>query len=139
LPAGNCFLMASANIRAHKSFATNLHPLTLSKNDAASTRQNLRNNVIDNSPVISSTATRQQDEANGPGIPGLVPVPAPDPIPDVGAFSGPPFPATVADLRLLTELQLHELSAFYNDIFGIIPGDALDEKLTKFQAYILGV
>ncbi len=73
----------------------------------------------------------------GPGLPGLVP-PAPDLIPDVGAFSGPPFPATVADLRVLTELQLHDLSAFYNDSFGIIPGDALDEKLTKFQAYILG-
>ncbi len=74
----------------------------------------------------------------GPGLPGLMPFPAPDPIPDRGAHPGPPFPATVADLRSLTTMQLHQLAAFYNYTFGIVPGDSLDEQVTKFQAYITG-
>jgi hypothetical protein len=52
-------------ISAHQSFATNLVPLASSrKKKTASTRRNLRNNVIDSSPAISSTTIRQ-DGANG--------------------------------------------------------------------------
>jgi hypothetical protein len=52
-------------ISAHQSFATNLIPPTSSrKKKLASTRRNLRNNVIDSSPAISSTAILQQGIAN---------------------------------------------------------------------------
>jgi hypothetical protein len=55
-----------AKVYAHQSFATNLIPPSSSRNqNAASTRRNLRNNVIDLTPAISSTAIRQQDVVNG--------------------------------------------------------------------------
>lgn len=75
----------------------------------------------------------------GPGLPGLPPVPPPVPIPAVGAVPGPPFPATVANLRSLTAPQIHQLSAFYNDTFGIEARDTLEEQVIKFQAFITGV
>ena len=74
----------------------------------------------------------------GPGFAFLVALPAPVPIPPVGTFAGPPFPATVGDLHALTVFQLHQLAAFYNDTFGIVPADSPEEKNSKFQAYILG-
>ncbi len=53
-------------ISAHQSFATKLLPSVSSKKKkSASTRRNLRNNVIDTSPTISSEVSRQRHVANG--------------------------------------------------------------------------
>ena len=75
----------------------------------------------------------------GPGLPNLMPIPAPVPVPPVGALPGPLFPADIGAMRALTVLQLNHLAVFFNDSFGIVAGDALDVQLKKFKAYICGV
>jgi hypothetical protein len=75
----------------------------------------------------------------GPGLPGLLPIPAAGPVPPVGALPGPPFPADIGAMRALTAVQLNQLSVFFNDSFGIVAGDALDVQRQKFKAYICGV
>jgi hypothetical protein len=58
---------------------------------------------------------------------------------DVGAVVGAPFPATIADFNTLTLPQLSALAIMFNDDFGIVVGDSLDDKRGKFQGYIAGV
>jgi hypothetical protein len=54
----------------------------------------------------------------GPGIPGLV-APNPGIVPVVGQVS-PLFPANMNALRGLTIQNIVDLTAFYNDTFGIV-------------------
>jgi hypothetical protein len=70
---------SDANTSAHQSFATKLISSSSAHNTSSSTRRNLRNNVIDSSPAISSTAIRQQAVANGStdGV-GSRPISGPD-------------------------------------------------------------
>jgi hypothetical protein len=74
----------------------------------------------------------------GPGLPGLLPIPAPVLVSPVGALPGPPFPADIGAMRALTALQLNRLSVFFNDSFGILDDDALDIQRRKFKAFICG-
>jgi hypothetical protein len=93
-------------------------------------------NVDGNAPRLSQVI--KTIAGAGPGLPGLPPILAPVPAPQVGALPGPPFPATIAAFRALTALQLHQLSAFYNDTFGIMAGNAPDVQLELFKAFICG-
>jgi hypothetical protein len=82
-------------------------------------------------PLVKETA------GFGTGLPGQAAVVVA--AVSVGDTVGAPFPATVGELRGLTNADLNQLSILFNDSFGVLAGDKLPAKKAKFQRFVIGL
>jgi hypothetical protein len=48
-----------------------------------------------------------------------------------------PVPATMDDINTLTHAQIIYLICFYNETFGIVAGDLIHVRITRFQEFVL--
>ena len=60
-------------------------------------------------------------------------------VPAVGVVVGAPFPTTITEFNALTSPQLNDLAIIFNDDFGIIRGDSIDDRRAKFKRFIAGL
>ena len=141
--------LVPAGVLAPPWFGPAISPLTVQVNgiterlkNQQAHRRNRRaclataNNVEGNATTISQVF--KTNAGFGAGLPGQPLIAVPVPVPAVGALPGPLFPVNIGRLHALTALQLHQLSCFYNDAFGIVAGDPLNVQVDKFKAFICG-
>ena len=72
--------------------------------------------------------------------PGGIAIPAaPVALPAVGtAPAAPvPLPATMDAINALTHAQIIHLVCFYNETFGIVAGNPIHVRITRFQEFML--
>jgi hypothetical protein len=82
----------------------------------------------------------KENAGAGAGLPGFPPGPFPagHPFAVNIQIPVPPFPAILGALYNLTHVQLSTLSAIYNNGFGIVAGDNIAIRRSKFENWCAG-